>query len=133
MISIRQVAAAGMLIAFLAGCGSEQGTETSEVIQSNGGKDQVDTSILDAKDLGSVDLPRPAWLPADFPLPADAHIFTTVNNDKQTPPIYMIQARTRASGDEVADAAVKWGLETSVKNLRPKQPPVCRFRKSQMA
>lgn len=111
--------ALGLLVA---GCGSP-GAENGdgEVIRAGNGASGDAVAVgrsdddEDGSELGSVNLPRPAWLPADFPLPADAHIYITVANEQQSPKIYMIQARTRSGGDPVANAVVAWakskGLE----------------------
>ena len=102
----------------LAGCGgSASDDDGSEVITAGTGGNEVilGSDDGDGRGLGSVNLPRPDWLPADFPLPRDAHIFITVDRGDQPTPIFMIQARTRADGEEIADAVVAWakgrGLE----------------------
>ncbi|MGQ7829787.1 hypothetical protein [Altererythrobacter sp. Z27] len=99
----------------IAACG---GDSESDSIPNDG--ETVVTMGLDDDDdgLGSVHLPRPTWLPADFPLPKDAKIFITVAKEDQDPPIYMIQARTRSDGEAVADAIVAWGKSHGLDSAR---------------
>lgn len=113
----------------LVACGSESdggaggGLADSEVITSDSGGDAVAVGLDDGDGgLGSVNLPRPAWLPADFPLPQDARIFITVEREQQDPPIYMIQARTRSDGQAVADAVVDWALARGLQAERLESP-----------
>lgn len=106
-----------MLPILLTACGSGGDGDNEEILVSDNGGTQVALGMdEDDSGLGSVNLPRPDWLPADFPLPADTHIFITVAKPEQTPPIYMIQARTHEDGEEIADAFVAWaktrGLES---------------------
>jgi hypothetical protein len=58
--------------------------------------------------LGSVNLPRPDWLPADFPLPADAHITIVSTNTDTTPKMFQLQARTMAEKDAFMADAMRW-------------------------
>ncbi|WP_086608663.1 hypothetical protein [Erythrobacter donghaensis] len=58
--------------------------------------------------LGSVNLPRPDWLPADFPLPADAHITIVSTNTNTTPKMFQLQARTMAEKDVFMADAMRW-------------------------
>lgn len=83
-------------------------SDDPEVITADDGKTAVVIGTGEDGGLGEVDLPRPAWLPGDFPLPRDAHIFITVTNENQTPPIYMIQARTHEDGEKICDTVVAW-------------------------
>lgn len=100
----------------LAACGSG---DDGEVIVSNEGLTAVAVGMdEDDGELGSVNLPRPAWLPADFPLPADSRIFITVAKEDQDPVIYMIQARTRGDGEEIADNFVAWAKSKGLQGER---------------
>ena len=58
--------------------------------------------------LGSVNLPRPDWLPADFPLPADAHITIVSTNTDTTPRMFQLQARTMAEKDAFMADFRRW-------------------------
>lgn len=101
----------------IAACG---GDGESDTISNNSGT--TVTFGLDDNDdgLGSVNLPRPAWLPADFPLPADSKIFITMAKEDQDPVIYMIQARTRGDGEEIADNFVAWAKSRGLESERLK-------------
>lgn len=106
-----RIALAVTLPLLLVACGgSGSGEDDSAIITAGSGGNTV---ILgendgDGRGLGSVNLPRPAWLPADFPLPRDTHIFITVDQSDQSTPIFMIQARTHADGEAICDAVVAW-------------------------
>ncbi|MCB2087848.1 MAG: hypothetical protein R3E18_06810 [Sphingomonadaceae bacterium] len=99
-------AATGLL---LASCGGGPIDDDGEVITSEAGGDSVSIAISDDDALGSINMPRPNWLPADFPLPNDARIFITVAKQEQTPKIYMLQAYSRQDGEQIADRVVAWG------------------------
>ena len=103
----------------LAACGNSSEAD-GEIIVSDGSETAVAVGMSDEKDegLGMINMPRPVWLPSDFPLPADAHIFITVAKEEQTPPIYMLQARTRADGEKVADDFVAWAKSRGMKANR---------------
>lgn len=94
----------------LAGCGGAASDEDGDVTAAGSGGNHVVLGSNDGSDdgLGSANLARPDWLPGDFPLPRDAHIFITVDQANQKTPIFMIQARTRADGEEICDAVVAW-------------------------
>lgn len=109
----------------LAGCGgSDAGDDgdDGDVLTSQIDGNSVSVAMSDdgGETLGSVKLPRPDWLPDDFPLPRDARIYAVVAQEKQTPPIYMIQARTMSGGEEVVNAFIEWagkrGLEANRNN-----------------
>ncbi|MCP5396761.1 MAG: hypothetical protein H6918_08520 [Sphingomonadaceae bacterium] len=102
----------------LAACGSSN--DDTDIIASDSGETAVAVGMSDEEDegLGMVNMPRPVWLPIDFPLPADAHIFITVAKEQQTPPIFMLQARTRADGEKVADDFVAWAKSRGMKANR---------------
>ena len=102
----------------LAACGSSTGGDgEADILVSDNGGTAVAVGMSDEEDegLGMINMPRPVWLPTDFPLPADAHIFITVAKEEQTPPIYMLQARTRADGEKVADDFVAWAKSRGMK------------------
>lgn len=103
----------------LAACGNSSEAD-GEIIVSDGSETAVAVGMSDEEDegLGMINMPRPVWLPIDFPLPADAHIFITVAKEEQTPPIYMLQARTRAGGEKVADDFVAWAKSRGMKANR---------------
>lgn len=103
----------------LAACGNSSEAD-GEIIVSDGSETAVAVGVSDEEDegLGMINMPRPVWLPTDFPLPADAHIFITVAKEEQAPPIYMLQARTRADGEKVADDFVAWAKSRGMKANR---------------
>jgi hypothetical protein len=58
--------------------------------------------------LGSVNLPRPDWLPQDFPLPADAHIYLAAVSKTSSPKMFQLQARTMAEKDDIMADVARW-------------------------
>lgn len=118
MTGWRYPAAALALGLMLASCGG--GDDNGKTINAKGeGASLTMADPSGAGDgLGSVNLPRPAWLPDGFPLPADARIFITYAKDKQAPRLYMIQARTRARGGTVIDDFLGWAKANGLKARR---------------
>lgn len=110
----------------LAGCDGTGAGEDGEVLTSEVDGNSVSVAMSDdgGETLGSVKLPRPDWLPDDFPLPRDARIYAVVAQEKQTPPIYMIQARTMSGGEEVVNAFIEWADRRGLKAERNKSPNV---------
>lgn len=91
--------------------------------------DQEEAAAPAASDpkLGSVDLPRPDWLPDDLPLPEDAHIYLSATHSNAQPAIHQLQARTMEDPASVAQAFIEWargaGLEP-VDESRASQPDI---------
>lgn len=110
----------------LAGCGGTGAGEDGEVLTSEVDGNSVSVAMSDdgGETLGSVRLPRPDWLPDDFPLPRDARIYAVVAQEKQTPPIYMIQARTMSGGEEVVNAFIEWADRRGLQAERNNSPNV---------
>lgn len=90
----------------LAACSGEAQQGTAERAKA--------LSPEEARLLGSVNLPRPDWLPEGFPLPADAHIYIAVKINSQ-PPSYQLQARTLEETGEIWDALIQWGMDENLK------------------
>lgn len=110
----------------LAACGGSNSSEDGEILTSAIDGTSVSVAMSDdgGETLGSVKLSRPSWLPEDFPLPKDARIYAVVAQEKQTPPIYMIQARTMSGGEEVVKSFIDWANRRGLQAERNNSPNV---------
>lgn len=100
---IRRLALLAAPALLLAGCDSG-----SAAADAAGAPDSSASSGKASSALGSVNLPRPDWLPADFPLPADAHITIVSTHTDTTPRMFHLQARTMADKDAFMADAMRW-------------------------
>ncbi|MBI1402779.1 MAG: hypothetical protein GC147_06170 [Porphyrobacter sp.] len=67
--------------------------------------------------LGSIELPRPDWLPSDMPLPGDAHIYITTRIPRGgDPDLFMLQAKSKVDSEAYAKAFFDWA---QAKGLKP--------------
>lgn len=103
----------------LAGCGDGAGGADASEKAATG--DRVD-GILAIEDgdkslLGSVNLPRPDWMPHDMPLPQDAHIYLATRIPRNgEPDLFMVQAKSLVDAKAYADAFFDWA---NSRNLNP--------------
>lgn|GEM_PF-5370797 len=105
-----------------AGCGDGSGgntdVSTSEHVAGGmGGLLEIEDG--DEELLGSVNLPRPDWLPAGMPFPDDAHIYLATHIRREgDPDLFMIQANSFVKPASYAHAFHKWAKS---KGLEPEQ------------
>ena len=102
-LKIASAIAATLLIV---GCGDD----ASDTLEYDGesGSVSADLSYQDGDGLGSVNLPRPDWMPASLPLPKDAHIYVTTENKLDVRPIRMLQARSMEEPEKIAGSFMEW-------------------------
>ncbi|WP_109806163.1 hypothetical protein [Sphingosinithalassobacter portus] len=96
----------------LAGCGggtAERTDRSDDDAKVGAAGDFFEIEDGDKRLLGSVNLPRPDWLPAGMPFPADAHIVlvTHIKRDAQ-PDLFMIQANSFVKPAPYAQAFLLW-------------------------
>ncbi|MGI9375584.1 MAG: hypothetical protein ACR2PC_05705 [Tsuneonella suprasediminis] len=103
----------------LAGC--SDGAGGGDVSEKGATGNQVE-GVLTIEDgdeslLGSVNLPRPDWMPQDMPLPQDAHIYLATHIPRNgEPDLYMVQAKSLVDAKAYADAFFDWAKN---RNLNP--------------
>ena len=119
---LRGIAVTTALALLLTGC--VEGTPgEAQASAAAGGENEVG-GILAIEDgdeglLGSVNLPRPDWLPAGMPFPDDAHIMLTTHIPRDgEPDLFMVQANSFVKPAPYAHIFLEWA---EAKGLDPEQ------------
>lgn len=103
----------------LAGCGDGAGGSEASGTSDGGGQVDGILAIDDGDEglLGSVNLPKPDWVPNGMPLPKDAHIYLATHIRRGSEPdLFMLQAKSFVDAKSYADAFYDWAKG---KNLKP--------------
>lgn len=106
----------------LAGCGDGAQGDAQASAAAGGGNAVEGLLAIDDGDeglLGSVNLPRPDWLPGGMPFPQDAHIYLTTHIPRDgEPDIFMVQANSFVKPGPYAQAFLEWA---EAKGLDPEK------------